>query len=136
MKFIGILSVLFFATFATAEITLENTTQKDSFQTQSSSHYFNFGRVLANTMSTTTYTVTNTGSAYLQFASANIWGIDFSANHNCFSGIYPGQRCNFQIRYWPYNVGVHSGQFEIRFYGPTPNPEIIHVNLWGEAVRY
>ncbi len=134
MKLISILSVLFFAGLLQAEIRIENATAQNNLQIQSSRHYYNFGRVQSGTIHTTSYTIRNTGTTYLQYSSANIWGIDFSSNHNCFSGMYPGQSCEFQIRYWPYNVGMHSGQFDIRFYGPTPTPETIHVDLWGEAV--
>ncbi len=136
MKFISLLSVLYFVGFAQAEISIENNILENSVRAESSRHYYNFGRVQVNSYNSTSYTIRNTGTTYLQYSSSSLWGIEYQSNHNCFSGIHPGQSCEFQIRYWPFNVGMHSGQFEIRFYGPNPIPETIHVDLWGEAFRY
>ena len=135
MKLISIMTIVFLTSLSHASLTVQPDTQPSKgLQTESSSHYYNFGRVPVNSISTTGYTITNTGNAFLQFASVSMWGANFDSNDNCRSGMYPGQRCNFQIRYWPYDVGMHSGQFEIRFYGPTPTPETIRVDLWGESV--
>jgi hypothetical protein len=134
MKFILLLSALIITAFAHAELRIENNSADSSLNVQSSRLYYNFGIVPVNSANTVRYTITNTGTTFLQFSSANIWGMDFSATHDCSVGMQPGQRCDFQIRYWPFRVGTNSGQFEILFYGPTPNPEVIHVDLWGEAV--
>ncbi len=134
MKIISLLTVLFLTGFAKADLQVSLTGRTPAFETESSINYYNFGRVIVNSMSTTQYTITNTGATFLQFATTNMWGAGFDFNHNCNFGMYPGQRCNFQIRFWPFNVGQYSGQFEIRFFGPTPYPESIRVDLWGEAV--
>jgi hypothetical protein len=143
MKFFSIISVLFsvslFFTVPTiAEIHIQGTKAHQailSVAPQSSYLSYNFGQVGVNTINTTTYTITNTGTSFLQFAGGNIWGMNYDANHSCSQGLMPNQRCQFQIRYWPLNLGMHSGQFEIRFNTPTPNQEIINVQLWGEAVQ-
>ncbi len=143
MKFFSIISVLFSVTLffniqTIAEINIQGTKAHQailSVAPQSSYLSYNFGQVGVNTINTTTYTITNTGTSFLQFAGASIWGANFDASHGCSQGLMPNQRCQFQIRYWPLNLGMHSAQFEIRFNTPTPNQEIINVQLWGEAVQ-
>ncbi len=139
MKFIAIISVLFsFALSANAEIQIQGSKPHQailSIAPQNSYLSYNFGQVGVNTINTTTYTITNTGTSFLQFSGANIWGMNYDANHSCSQGLLPNQRCQFQIRYWPFNLGFHSGQFEIRFNTPNPAQEIINVQLWGEAVQ-
>jgi hypothetical protein len=139
MKFIAIISVLFsFGLSVNAEIQIQGQKPHQailSIAPQSSYLSYNFGQVGVNTVNRTTYTITNTGTTFLQFADANIWGVQFDANHSCLNGLQPNQRCQFQIRYWPFNLGFHSGQFEIRFNTPNPIQEIINVQLWGEAVQ-
>jgi hypothetical protein len=139
MKFVLMVSVLFsLGFFANAAVHIESSRGKQavlSVAPQSSYLSYNFGLVGVNTANRTTYTITNTGTTFLQFAGANIWGAHFDANHSCVQGLTPNQRCQFQIRYWPFNLGFHSGQFEIRFNTPNPTQEIINVQLWGEAVQ-
>lgn len=134
MKFISLLTVLFFAGFAQAELQVSKLQTETGFQTESSHHFFNFGRIPLNSVSRITYTITNTGTAFLQYASADIWGPDFDAHHNCRLGLAPGQRCLVQLKFWPLSVGYHSGLFEINFNGPMPAPETVRIDLMGEAI--
>jgi hypothetical protein len=135
MKWISLLSLMLFVGTANADLRAELTQPNQNFQTESSSHYYNFGQVAVNSMNTVSYTITNTGTTFLQFSTASVWGMNYDANHSCTQGLNPNQRCQFQIRYWPFTVGLHSGQFEARFYGSSTIPESIRVDLWGEAVR-
>ncbi len=135
MKWISLISVLFLTTLANADLQVEMSQQNQHLQIESSSHYYNFGQVAVNSMNTVSYTITNTGMTFLQFSSASVWGMNYDANHSCTHGLNPNDRCEFQIRYWPFNLGLHTGQFEIRFSGSTPTPESIRVDLWGEAVQ-
>lgn len=135
MKWISLISLVLFSGLANADLQVELTAQNQQLQTESSSHYYNFGQVAVNSMNTVSYTITNTGTTFLQFSTASVWGMNYDANHSCTQGLNPNQRCQFQIRYWPFNLGLHTGQFEIRFYGPSASPESIRVDLWGEAVQ-
>lgn len=131
MKFISIVAVLFLTSLTQASISVQSST---GLQIESSNLYYNFGSVGVNSRVGASYFISNTGNTFLQFSSANIWGAFYDAGHSCSRGIMPGQRCGFDINYWPANTGYHSGQFEIRFNGPTPNQEIIRVDLFGQGV--
>jgi hypothetical protein len=134
MKFISLVSVLFFSVISQASLQLSATHNAGGFQTESSSHSYNFGLVGVNNINTVGYTVTNTGTTFLKFSTASVWGAYYDANHSCLLGLQPQQSCTFQIRYWPFNTGFHSGQFEIIFFSPLQISESIRVSLWGEAI--
>ena len=71
MKWISLISIMFFSALANADLQVELTGQNQPLQIESSSHYYNFGRVIVNSMNTTSYTITNTGTTFLQFSSAS-----------------------------------------------------------------
>ncbi len=135
MKWISLISLMLFSGLANADLRVELAQSNQEFQVESSSHYYNFGRVIVNSMNSVSYTITNTGTTPLQFSTASVWGANYDSYHSCYSGLNPNQSCQFQIRYWPFTVGLHSGQFEARFYGSSTIPESIRVDMWGEAVQ-
>lgn len=135
MKWISLISLMLFVGTANADLRVELSQPNQQFQVESSSHYYNFGRVTVNSMNTISYTITNTGTTPLQFSTASVWGANYDSSHYCYSGLNPNQSCQFQIRYWPFSVGIHSGQAEIRFNTTNYMTESIRVDLWGEAVQ-
>lgn len=91
-----------------------------------------FGRVLVNSRSVASFTVTNTGDEPLEFDRAVVWGMFFSAYHNCNRILQPKERCRFDIDYWPAFAGYHSGEFQLDF-----KQDSVNVRVWGDAVdRY
>lgn len=114
---------------ASSSILVTPLTKTDSVQAADyGSHWF--GRVMVQTRSIARFTITNTGDQPLNYVSANIWGMFFDAYHNCNVVLMPGQRCRFDIVYWPSFEGHHSGDFVLRF-----QEDSVQIRVWGEAVR-
>jgi hypothetical protein len=112
---------------------LSNST--DQIQAQDSTHSYNFGTVWVNSSTSIGYKVTNTGTTPLKFVSATIRGIDFTASHSCRAGLEPQAICGFDISYWPFSEGFHSGLFQITFETADGSTDTISVELWGQARR-
>lgn len=94
-------------------------------------HSYYFGMVNIHSTRFINYRVTNTGTTPLQFQSASIGGIGYSARHSCTGLINPQSRCQFTIQYSPFFEGYHVGSFRLAF---DQGYEIL-VNLSGQAVR-
>lgn len=127
---LGLVMALFFSSVSVAS-TLASIASSESVQFAPwgrTSYYF--GRVLVNSYNSVRYDVTNTGDQPLSFVDAVIYGIYFDARHNCNRTLEPGQKCRFDITYWPSFQGYHSGEFILRF-----DKDFISVNLLGDAVN-
>ena len=135
MKLLAILATALMASFASASLQIEKIGPTENIQPQNSYYSHYFGMVMVNSYNTVRYTVTNTGTTPLQFQSANIWGIDYRANHSCGSGLQPNQQCSFEIVYWPFNEGYSSGDFSLTFRTADGMTDTISVRVWGEARR-
>jgi hypothetical protein len=94
-------------------------------------HYYNFGMQRVNSRTMVEYRVTNTGSTPLNFQNSRIFGMGFSAYHNCSGMLPPQGRCAFRIEYAPFFEGYSSGQFTLSF---DQGSDIV-VDLAGQAVR-
>ena len=88
----------------------------------------NFGTVPVHTRSLVRYNLRNTGSTPLTFRSSYVYGPDFSAVHSCRNGLLPGERCQFEVSYWPVFAGMSSGRFVLEF-----NEDDVVLDLWGNA---
>lgn len=135
LLFVPLLTSLFISSvgFSKVSISLNNLTQNSVPESLGSVHSYNFGVVFVNTMSTVRYIITNTGDQPLKFNSANIYGIYYRGSHSCTQGLNPGQKCDFQIQYWPAAEGLHSGDFKLNFLMSDNSLDTIQVQLWGQA---
>lgn len=89
---------------------------------------YNFGTVPVHSRSVVRYNLRNTGATPLTFRSSYVFGADFSAVHSCRNGLLPGERCQFEVAYWPVFAGMASGRFTLEF-----NEDDIVLDLWGNA---
>lgn len=135
-KFFLLFCGLLVSTSAIAESTISITVSEKTEMVQpmdSSFLYYDFGRQFVNSKRFVRYDVTNTGTAPLQFRSADISGsYDFDGYHNCSNGLLPRQQCIFEISYWPLSEGFDFGRFSISFSG---NNTIV-VDLRGEGFQF
>lgn len=129
-QFLSALLITLCANFVFAEGRLAVTTENNSQEVSTLDYQsYYFGRVLVNSSTTARFTVENVGDEPLEFVSADIWGMFFDARHNCRGGLQPGEKCQFEIRYWPAFDGYHDGEFQLQFVGD----EVV-VRAWGQAV--
>lgn len=127
----SLLATLCLSTTAVASANIQVSLEQSPSAVQTAdygSHWF--GRVMVNTRAVARYTLTNTGNEPLDYVSANIWGMFFDAYHNCGGTLQPGQKCRFDITYWPSFEGNHSGDFIMNFKQDT-----VQIRVWGEAYR-
>ena len=89
---------------------------------------YNFGTVPVHSRNVIRYNLRNTGTTPLTFHSSYVYGADFSAAHSCRNGLFPGERCQFEVAYWPVFSGMASGQFTLEFH-----EDDIVLDLWGNA---
>ncbi len=74
----------------------------------------NFGNVVLNTQSSAqTVTVTNNGTALLEFFSICASG-RFRQSNTCKSGVQPGATCQVSVIFVPNSVGAQSATLTIR----------------------
>ena len=95
-------------------------------------HSYYFGINWIHFRQVVRFNVQNTGTEPLTGARATISGHGYNAVHSCTGVVMPGQRCWFEISYWPLFEGVHYGRFILSF---VENSNIV-VDVWGEARRF
>ena len=95
-------------------------------------HSYYFGYVGVYSRSSVTYTVTNTGGTPLRFINARIYDNGFSSYHNCHSGLFPGQRCQFVILFDPTFPGYYLGNYYLTF----DQGNEINVNVSGTGIIF
>lgn len=99
--------------------------------------FYNFGYVPVHSFNATRVYIRNNGLVPMQYSFSQTWGFEFNSNHNCYSGLNPGQSCVMEITYWPNTVGFHNGDSTIQFRSSQAPYTVsdLRVNLTGQAFR-
>lgn len=92
---------------------------------------YDFGRVWVNSLSYVRYEVTNQSSRVVERRNFTISGHGFEAYTNCPTLMYPGTRCDLEIRFWPPFENRYFGRMQMLF---NDNNHIT-IDLYGEAIR-